>query len=186
MRCRMTDTKSNLTARALLIEDIPNEKWLREKVQYAQSRGTNAHGVLLKGTLTGYYPDSVEVATKVLAKLPGQRNEQSNVRVRDLAAIKAIMASTGSLPLLPSGEPYVPYIEVAHNGEAWVSEGNHRIMAAAALDWETLPVQIRYFDGGQRIESGPLFPEKIALCSQAPTPLQINESENHHEESPHG
>ena len=41
--------------------------------------------------------------------------------------------------------------------------GNHRIMAAAELGWRELPVEIKYFDGGERIESGPLHPSKIKL-----------------------
>jgi hypothetical protein len=39
-------------------------------------------------------------------------------------------------------------------------------MAAAALGWESLPVEIRYFDGGERIKSGPLYPKKIGLGNQ--------------------
>jgi hypothetical protein len=52
---------------------------------------------------------------------------------------------------------------VAYNGEAWVNEGNHRIMAAAKLGWSELPVEIKYFDGGEWIEDGPLYPPKIGL-----------------------
>jgi len=51
---------------------------------------------------------------------------------------------------------------VAHDGSAWVNEGNHRIMAAAELGWETLPVEIRYFDGGERAKSGAMYPGKLA------------------------
>ena len=57
-----------------------------------------------------------------------------------------------------------PFINVAYNGEAWVNEGNHRIMAAAALGWDTLPVELRYFDGGERIEHGAMYPAKIGLA----------------------
>lgn len=167
-----------------LVEDIPNENWLNDKIEYALSQGRSANGVPCMSAITGYYAGHIEVATNILAGLKGQKAEQSTVRLGDLAAIKTIMETTGSLPLLPSGEPYAPYIEVAHNGEAWVSEGNHRIMAAAALGWEMLPVEIRYFDGGQRIESGPLFPEKIAL--RAPALMQISEPEETHTEMPHG
>jgi hypothetical protein len=53
---------------------------------------------------------------------------------------------------------------VAYNGEAWVNEGNHRIMAAYRLNWPDMPVEIRYFDGGERIESGPMAPGKIGLA----------------------
>jgi hypothetical protein len=52
---------------------------------------------------------------------------------------------------------------VAYNGEAWVNEGNHRIMAAYRLNWQTLPIELRYFDGGERVKSGDMYPEKIGL-----------------------
>jgi hypothetical protein len=52
---------------------------------------------------------------------------------------------------------------VAYNGEAWVNEGNHRIMAAYRLNWPDMPIEIRYFDGGERIKDGPMYPGKIGL-----------------------
>jgi hypothetical protein len=70
------------------------------------------------------------------------------------------MRDTGKLPLGEGGKEYTPYIEVAYDGSAWISEGNHRIMAAAALGWKEMPIEIRYFDGGQR-NAGPLSPERL-------------------------
>jgi GNAT superfamily N-acetyltransferase len=64
---------------------------------------------------------------------------------------------------MDNGKEYAPFVNVAWNGEAWVNDGNHRIMAAAALGWKDLPVQISYFDGGERIKSGAMYPERIGL-----------------------
>jgi hypothetical protein len=61
-------------------------------------------------------------------------------------------------------DEYMPYIMVAYNGEAWVNEGNHRIMAAYRLNWQTMPIQLAYFDGGERVESGDMYPGKIGLA----------------------
>jgi hypothetical protein len=36
-------------------------------------------------------------------------------------------------------------------------------MAAAELGWKELPVELRYYDGGERIKSGPLHPGKIGI-----------------------
>jgi GNAT superfamily N-acetyltransferase len=133
------------------ISDIPNEDWLNEKIEYASSRPRNTFGVPAMASITGYFDGSrITVPTEMAAALKGMRAEQSNVRQGDLQAITDIMRSTGKLPLTQANEEYLPYIEVGHDGVAWVSEGNHRIMAAAALGWESIPVQIRYFDGGQR------------------------------------
>lgn len=141
--------------------DVPNENWLQGKIDYATSKGRNSYGVPYMGTVTAKFSNHVKVPVNVLKRLPGMRGEQSNVRKDDLEAIMKIMQSTGKLPTLDSGEEYAPFINVAYNGEAWVNEGNHRIMAADKLGWEELPVEIRYFDGGERIKNGPLFPEKI-------------------------
>jgi len=146
--------------------DVPNEEWLQRKIEYAKSRGRDSWGVPYRGTSTAYI-DGVMLPVSLLKNLPGMRAEQQNVRQEDLEAITKIMRDTGKLPLGRSGEEYLPFINVAYNGEAWVNEGNHRIMAAARLGWDRMPVELRYFDGGERIKSGPLYPKKIGLGEQA-------------------
>jgi len=143
--------------------DVPNEEWLQDKIDYASSKPRNSYGVPHMGTVTAYTTGDVPVPVSLLKRLPGGRAEQSNVRQKDLEAIMKIMSDTGRLPLSDDGREYAPFVTVAHNGEAWVSEGNHRIMAAAALGWDKLPVEIRYFDGGERVKSGPLYPPAIGL-----------------------
>jgi hypothetical protein len=142
--------------------DVPNEEWLQDKIDYAKSKGRNSFGVPYLGATTAYVRPNVRVPVSVLQKLPGMRDEQKNVRRHDLVAIMKIMKDTNKLPL-DRGEEYAPFVNVAWNGEAWVNEGNHRIMAAAALGWRDLPVQISYFDGGERVKSGPMYPGKIGL-----------------------
>lgn len=144
-----------------LLTDVPNDDWLRSKIEYAKKRGKNSFGVPHMGSITGYYEGPIKIPVSILSRIPGQRAEQTNVRHKDLEAIKDIMKKTGKLPLTDDGKEYVPYIEVAYDGSAWVSEGNHRIMAAKELGWDSLPVEIRYFDGGERVENGPLYPRKI-------------------------
>jgi hypothetical protein len=135
-----------------LVSDIPNEDWLQDKVDYAKEKGRNRWGVPHMSTITGSFRGKlVDVPVDVLKTLPGQRQEQSNVRPESLEYIRENWDEVSQEP---------PYIEVAHNGEAWVSEGNHRIMVAAEKGLETLPVEIRYFDGGER-QPGPLAPDRI-------------------------
>lgn len=142
--------------------DVPNEEWLQDQIDYAISKGRR-NGVPYMGKGTAYASD-IQVPVSILQSLPGMRQEQQNVRYDDLKAIMKIMKDTGKLPLGRNGKEYAPFINVAYNGEAWVNEGNHRIMAAAALGWDTLPIEIRYFDGGERIESGEMYPAKIGLA----------------------
>jgi hypothetical protein len=143
--------------------DVPNEEWLQDAIDYAKSKSPDRNGLPYMGktTATARY---VNVPVDILKTIPGMRKEQANVRHNDLAAIMKIMNTTGKLPLgSHTGEEYKPFINVAYDGSAWVNEGNHRIMAAAKLGWDTLPIEISYFDGGERIKSGPMYPPKIGL-----------------------
>jgi phage gp37-like protein len=143
--------------------DVPNEEWLQDQIDYAIERGRNRNGVPYMGKGTAYAMN-VQVPVDILKRLPGMSNEQQNIRKNDLDAIIKIMRDTGKLPLSKSGGEYLPFINVAYNGEAWVNEGNHRIMAAAKLGLDSLPIEIRYFDGGERIKHGAMYPPKIGLA----------------------
>jgi hypothetical protein len=143
--------------------DVPNEEWLQDAIEYAKKHSPDRNGLpyMNKTTATAR---QVEVPLIVLRQIPGMRREQQNVRYDDLAAIEKIMSDTGKLPIHShSNEEYKPFINVAYDGSAWVNEGNHRIMAAYRLGWDKLPVEISYFDGGERVESGPMYPGKIGL-----------------------
>ena len=143
--------------------DVPNEEWLENAIEYAKQKSPDRNGLPYMGKTTAT-ARQVEVPLMLLRRIPGMRNEQQNVRQHDLAAIEKIMKDTGKLPLhAHSGEEYKPFINVAYDGSAWVNEGNHRIMAAYRLGWNSLPVEISYFDGGERVESGPMYPGKIGL-----------------------
>ena len=157
----------NITGQQAMTEslrvDVPNEDWLNDAVAYAKQKSPDRNGLPYMGKTTATVR-KVEVPVGLLKRIPGMRNEQQNVRQSDLAAIMKIMNDTGKLPLhAHTNEEYKPFINVAYDGSAWVNEGNHRIMAAAALGWNKLPVQISYFDGGERVESGPMYPGKIGL-----------------------
>lgn len=160
----------DLITESLLITDVPNEDWLEGKVDYAKKRGYDSFRSPYFGATTAYVrqPSHVELPVDLLKRIPGARSEQSNVRYDDLKAIMKIMQDTGKLPLMNNGKEYLPFIGVAWNGEARVLEGNHRIMAAARLGWKTLPVELKYYDGGERVESGILYPGKIGLEEPKP------------------
>ena len=152
---------------AKLSVDVPNEDWLQEKIDYAKSKGRNSYGVPYMGSTTaGVVGTPPRVRVMRLASLPGMRNEQMNVRKNDLKWLMDYMEKTGKLPPMGNSpdHEYLPYIMVAYNGEAWVNEGNHRIMAAYRLNWQDMPIEIRYFDGGERIATGPMAPGKIGLA----------------------
>jgi hypothetical protein len=134
-----------------LTVDVPNENWLQGKIDYAIEKGRNKNGVPHMSTVTGRFDKPVEVSLRVLSKLKGESGEQNNVRQDSLNYIRKNWDEVSKQP---------PYIEVAYNGEAFVSEGNHRIMVALEKGLDTMPVEIRYFDGGER-RNGPLNPNRI-------------------------
>ena len=160
---KITDIK--VLKEGTLSVDVPNEDWLADKIDYAKSKGRNSYGVPYMGSTTASVrgtPPRVRVLR--LASLPGMRNEQTNVRKDDLKWLMDYMDKNKRLP--PANDPneeYLPYIMVAYNGEAWVNEGNHRIMAAYRLNWPDMPIEIRYFDGGERVRDGAMYPGKIGL-----------------------
>jgi hypothetical protein len=159
---RAYDKPQNKMTEGALSVDVPNEEWLQDAIDYAKSKSPDRNGLPYMGKTTAT-ARHVNVPVDILRQIPGMRREQSNVRHNDLAAIMKIMSTTGKLPLSDTGEEYKPFINVAYDGSAWVNEGNHRIMAAAKLGWDTLPIEISYFDGGERIKSGPMYPPKIGL-----------------------
>lgn len=148
--------------------DVPNKEWLQGKIDYAKKKGRDRFGAPGFNATTAYYSNDVRVPIEILRQLPGMRGEQQNVRQQDFEAIKKILKDTGRLPITKYGKEYVPFVMVAYNGEAWVNEGNHRIMAAAELYDEgdkrfaSLPIELKYFDGGERIKSGPLYPGRLS------------------------
>jgi hypothetical protein len=145
--------------------DIPKESWLKDKVDYAKSQGKDSYGHNYLGTDTGNFKlDSPTIMLPVseLKKLKGRRGEQENIREDSLNSLLDHMGKTGKLPMTNNPpEEYAPFITVDYKGVPTVSEGNHRIMAADALGWSEIPVQIRYFDGGERKAQGIFKPENI-------------------------
>jgi hypothetical protein len=150
----------NAPAPVRFYEDIPNEHWLQGKINYAAQSPKNNFGVPKMSSVTGYFKNPVIVPTRWLTDAKGQRGEEKNVRKNDLEAIRKIIRETGKFPLTEDGKEYVPYIEIGYDGKPWVSEGNHRIMAAIAEGLEYIPVELRYFDGGQR-RAGKWDPENV-------------------------
>ena len=143
-----------------LYVDNPGGEWLQYKIDYAKKKGPNQYGKPHMDSVTGYFDQPVYIPVSILKDIPGARNEQANVRHDDLTGLVDYMKTSGHLPLMNNGKEYVPFIVIGYDGVPWVSEGNHRIMAASMLGWEKLPVEIRYFDGGESID-GILNPTKL-------------------------
>ncbi len=144
----------------LLHVDNPGGTWLQDKQAYNKQEGNNRHGSpKVWGAITASWDRQVLVPVSVLSKIHGMAGERTNVRSDDLAWLTDHMSKHKRLPL-NAGKHYVPYVMVWQDGTPWVNEGNHRILAAAALKYDYLPVQIRYFTGGEAAH-GLLSPDRV-------------------------
>ena len=143
--------------------DIPEESWLAKKVDYVKSKGKDPYGNNHIGVVTGSFSSDVPITMPVseLIKLKGGMGEQENIRQKDLDWLIDHMGRTGKLPTYGEGKEHIPFITVDYEGIPIINEGNHRIMAADALGMKELPVEIRYFDGGERNAKGLFKPENI-------------------------
>lgn len=134
-------------------QDNPGGKWLEEERMYARSKGRGEFGEPNRfGAITGSFSGDILVPVAKLAMVPGMRGEQSRVRQHDLDWLTRYMQEHGRLPPMRADDPRedVPFVMVAPDGEPWINEGNHRIMAAVALQWNYLPVSVRFFSGGEQ------------------------------------
>lgn len=138
--------------------DIPSEHWLQDKLRWTQEDGRNQWGVPKTfGPITGAFDRPLNLPVSVLLGVPGERGEQRNVRAKSLAYIREHFEQVTQEPV---------YIEVDPYGQAWMSEGNHRIMVAAERGVTHLESQVRYFTGAERVATD-FSPERlIALDAQ--------------------
>jgi hypothetical protein len=156
-----------------IIRDNPGGDWLTQKRKYAEAQGTKPSGAFkYPGELTASYNDTVYLPVSVLEKIPGENMEQFNVRQNSLDWLTKEMSEKKRLPTYEaSGKEYdnAPFITVDSRGRPFVTEGNHRIMVAKQLGWQYLPVEIRYFNGGE-LEDGLLNPKQLEKFTKQAKP----------------
>lgn len=128
--------------------DNPGGEWLKNKREDVKGK-TNQFGNPSRfGTVTGYWNRHALLPVDLVAMVPGLNNEQSRVRKDDFNGLHKLMGDTKKLPL-DNGKQYVPFIMIDLDGKPWVNEGNHRIMVAKKLGWTYMPIDLRYFTGGE-------------------------------------
>jgi len=141
--------------------DNPGGEWLRHEQKDAAAAGENQFGGPKRfGATTGWFNAFVLVPVTELIHIPGVMGEQGLTRDDSLAWLVKEMGENNRLPLSNGDKQYPPFIVVDYTGQPWVNEGNHRIKAARVLKWEYLPIQIKYFAGGEEAD-GPLTPTLI-------------------------
>ena len=142
--------------------DIPNEDWLNTKRRYAEEDaekyGTPSAKKLLTNATTGSFRKPVVLPTSILRDLPGANDEHLIANNPKLPPLIDSISKHG----FDADNPIL--VGVNQRGEAYILEGNNRVRAAAETGVAEIPVEIRYFNGGER-ESGILSPEKVVALS---------------------
>lgn len=162
-----TLTEQNALAQLGGRSDIPNENWLKTKQDYADEDAREARK---RGRTVGFTPNGfsgtvtaniyVWLPTALVAELPGLNGEHlpgSEQRGRGVKA-RQLAPSMKHGYSLPKGGPV--FVVVNHHGEAWIAEGNNRTALALKNQFEEIPVNVRYFNGGERAD-GPMSPERL-------------------------
>ncbi len=140
--------------------DNPGGEWLEDQRDDCSIMGKNQHGAPRRfGAVTGYFSRKVLLPVSILAGIKGVMGEQSNTREDSLQWLTLYMSKNNHLPI-EHGIQYPPFITVDMDGTPWISEGNHRIKAASNLKWEYLPIEIRYYSGGEQTATA-LSPAKV-------------------------
>jgi len=141
--------------------DNPGGRWLAGQQAQCKEDGKNSYGAPNRfGPVTASFSRAVLFPVHLLSLIDGVMGEQGRTREDSVAWLKNEMETHNRLPLGSSGNQYKPLIVVDYRGTPWVNEGNHRIKVAKMLGWEFLPVEVRYFSGGEEAKS-PLTPDKV-------------------------
>jgi hypothetical protein len=143
--------------------DNPGGDWLANKIADTKAGGKRPSGRYnILGSTTAWFNREAFIPTEILASIKGTNQEQQNVRKDSLDFLISYMKTHKKLPDADWHEhnEYAPFIVVDQDGVPYVNEGNHRIMAAKAAGFKGLPVEIKYFNGGEQ-QYGPLSPQSV-------------------------
>ena len=161
---RLTELFESEPKQLKLRIDNPGGKWLQGMRDHSTEDGLNQWGSPSRfGTVTGYWDRRVLVPVSVVSKLKGINGEHYRTRQDSLDGLVDYMGKNKRFPAAFKDEPdkqYFPFIMVYQDGTPYINEGNHRVKAAKALGWEYIPIELRYFNGGEG-EAGPLAPPLV-------------------------
>ena len=123
--------------------DNPGGSWEEHERRYAQQEWEKGRKVVGSPTagIEGRLP------TLLVAELPGLLDEHRLPGILHDPKSQAIKDSVRQVGVL---EPI--FINVNHLGLAYINEGNHRAALARFFGHKTVPVEVRYFAGGEKIE----------------------------------
>jgi hypothetical protein len=136
------DVKSS-TIISKVHRDIPSISWLKGEREYAASRQMKT-GRPIAGTMTSSFMGRLPVS--MIKNLPGENKEHLNKEILSDYKAKPIFDSIKNEGVK---EPITIFVN--YKGDAYISEGNHRVHIADAVGLKDVPVDVRYFAGGELV-----------------------------------
>ena len=146
--------------------DNDGKEWLAKKQEYAMEKynpedpGFSSKG--LNGSTTGVIRD-LHLPTDMLSNLKGVNNEHEfrdgQVHFHAAGSKRKFDDIKHSFEAGEKQEWPVD-IRVNHLGDAYISEGNHRVAVSKAMGRPTVYANITYHNGGEDVD-GPMHPSKI-------------------------
>ena len=143
-----TDNKCDLIQKPLsenitsIHLDNPGRDWLKNERQYAYDKYVK--GDLIPGSATAYVEG--RLPTSIISALPGLNDEQMNKNILHDYKAEPIRESVKNEGVK---EPIL--INVNFKGQAFINEGNHRAALAKEFGLKDVPIEIRYFAGGELV-----------------------------------
>lgn len=141
--------------------DNPGGSWLQRKQSEADEKynpdGKMAFHKGITGSITGYFTKYPKLPTSYLSRLPGAMGEE---KFRDSSdKLERLEKEVGDPSKFDTDEHPI-MVGVNHRGEAYITEGNHRVAYAAKHGIPHVRTEVKYFNGGEEVH-GPHHPDKI-------------------------
>lgn len=144
------EDKKPTTKKYKFFMDNPGGGWLEDERKRAK-------GGKWGGSVTGGFHEPFLLPTKMVQNLKGLSGENrklSEPRVQDL------------MTSIKEHGIYEPiFINVHYDGTAKINEGNRRALIAKTLGMKYIPVELKYFAGGE-LTDGPWHPDKVAKVAK--------------------
>jgi len=157
-----------------VFEDNPGGEWEARQQQkaergraeaLAEGETTGSAARMLNGPATQTVR-RVEIPVEKLRSLEGINNEQPAPGEPKYDALRKSVDEGG----FDREKAGLPMVWVNHNGEAFIAEGNNRVAVAAEEGVTSLPVEVQYMNGGEKV-AGPFSPDTLLAEHQNYAPV---------------
>ncbi len=156
------DTKKPYAVK--LRKDNPGGEWLQHKIKQAEKTAArhdgNSYAKFFSGSVTGSLNNIIALPVNLLNKIEGANDEhlyRNNKGGEKFERLNKDLQKKGAEKIYKDSPILVG---VNHKGVPYILEGNHRVSVALANGIKTIPVEVKYWNGGEGVQ-GVLTPEIV-------------------------